>query len=234
MTPTKPLADDAPAAPPPEAELRARLLAGDEAAFEALMRRNNRRLYRLARAVLRSDGEAEDALQEAYLAAFRSIGDFRGESSLATWLGRLVLNECLSRQRRQLRRDGLLRIVSLDDEREREAEAMHHAHGEPPDVTTLRSELRSLIERKLDELPAAFRAVFVLRGVEEMSVEETARALDVPEATVRTRYFRARNLLREALAQEIDVAERDVFAFAGARCDRVVAAVLARLRAGGR
>ena len=99
---------------------------------------------------------------------------------------------------------------------------------ETPDRALVRAELRAIIERKLDELPEAFRTVFVLRSVEEMSVEEVAQTLNLPEATVRTRHFRARSLLRESLAQDIDIAERDVWAFDGERCDRIVAAVLRR------
>jgi RNA polymerase sigma-70 factor (ECF subfamily) len=100
-----------------------------------------------------------------------------------------------------------------------------------PDRLVARSQMRALLERKLDTLPEAFRLVFVLRSVEELSVEETAQTLGIPEATVRSRYFRAKGLLREALAQEIDLAERDLFEFGGQHCDRVVARVLARLEA---
>jgi RNA polymerase sigma-70 factor (ECF subfamily) len=205
--------------------------AGERAAFETLMRRHNRRLYRLARATLRDDAEAEDALQEAYLAAYRSIDRFRGESSLATWLSRLVLNECLGRLRRDARRRNVVPIVPDPDDAQLDGVA-----GEPdaPHGAFARAEMRALLERKLDALPEAFRTVFVLRSVEELTVEETAQVLGIPDATVRTRHFRAKSLLREALAQEIDLAERDVFEFGGAHCDRVVAAVLARLDAEGR
>jgi RNA polymerase sigma-70 factor (ECF subfamily) len=118
----------------------------------------------------------------------------------------------------------------IDDEHDQPAEdAMK---PEQPDQATLRAETRRLLERKIDELPAAFRVVFVLRAVEEMSVEETALALDIPEATVRSRFFRARGLLRESLARQIDGAMNEAFAFAGGRCDRIVAGVLTRLRSG--
>ena len=102
-------------------------------------------------------------------------------------------------------------------------------HAESPDAALVRTQMRQLLERKLDALPEAFRSVFVLRAVEELSVEETAQSLGIPEATVRSRHFRARSLLREALAQEIDLAERDLYEFGGAHCDRVVAAVMARI-----
>jgi RNA polymerase sigma-70 factor (ECF subfamily) len=198
---------------------------GDRAAFEQLMRQYNRRLYRLARAALRDDTEAEDALQEAYLAAYRSIDRFRGESTLSTWLSRLVLNECFGRLRRGARRQKVIPMVSPTQE----MDAVPEADSERPDRLLARAQMRALLERKLDTLPEAFRLVFVLRSVEELSVEETAQTLGIPEATVRSRYFRAKGLLREALAQEIDLAERDIFEFGGPHCDRIVASVLARL-----
>lgn len=213
-----------------DAALAARVGGGDAAAFELLMRRHNRRLYRLARSMLRDAAEAEDALQDAYLAAYRSMGHFRAEASLATWLSRVVANQCLARLRRQARRDNIVPMVSLGGPDEEEPHPMPASEAETPDGALVRAELRAVLERKLDELPEAFRTVFVLRSVEELSVEETARSLDIPEATVRSRHFRARSLLRESLAQEIDLAERDVFSFDGARCDRIVARVLERVR----
>jgi len=192
-------------------------------------RRHNRRLFRIARASLRSEAEAEDALQETYLAAYRAIGGFRGEASLATWLSRLVLNECLGRRRRQARRDNIVPIESAGEDWRLETPSMDTPDLPSPDEALVRAELRELIERRLDELPETFRVVFVLRGVEELSVEETAACLGIPEATVRTRHFRARSLLRESLARDLDLAERDVFSFGGEHCDRIVAAVLARL-----
>jgi RNA polymerase sigma-70 factor (ECF subfamily) len=215
-----------------DAALAARVAAGDLAAFERLMRLHNRRLYRLARATLRDEADAEEALQDAYLRAFKAIGQFRGESSLATWLSRLVLNECLGRLRRQGRRSSIVRLVSTDaDERVAHEFMSHPSPGATPHDHAERSEIRAMLERKLDELPEAFRTVFVLRGVEEMDVSEVARCLGIPETTVRSRFFRARSMLRELLARDFDVAERDVFAFGGKHCDRLVAAVLERLQA---
>lgn len=204
-----------------------RIAAGDRAAFIELMRRHNRRLYRLARATLRDDTEAEDALQEAYLAAYRSIAQFRGDANLATWLSRMVLNECLGRLRKSARRQNVIPIVAYEDDMATTTPDVR----EVPEQAFARAEMRALIERKLDALPEDFRTVFVLRAVEELSVEETAACLGIPEATVRSRHFRARSLLRESLAREIDIAERDLFDFGGAHCDRIVAAVSARLDA---
>ncbi|MEX3759470.1 RNA polymerase sigma factor [Paraburkholderia phenoliruptrix] len=205
-----------------------RIVAGDRAAFEPLMRRHNRRLYRLARATLRDDAEAEDALQDAYLHAYRSLGQFRGDAALSTWLSRLVLNECYGRMRRHARRENVVPMVSSNTA-DIDIEAMHPSDSEPPDSAVARAEMRALIERKLDELPESFRTVFILRTVEELSVEETAQCLDIAEATVRSRHFRARSLLREALARDIDLASSEIFGFAGARCDRIVANVMARI-----
>jgi RNA polymerase sigma factor (sigma-70 family) len=205
--------------------------SGDRAAFEQVMRRYNRRLFRLARATLRDDAEAEDALQDAYIAAFRNLHKYKGNAALSTWLSRLVLNECLGRLRRTARRNNIAPIFSPPDYAS--LEQMATSTMESPDGTTMRAQLKSLLERKIDALPESFRVVFVLRAIEELSVEETAACLELSEATVRTRHFRARSLLRESLASEMDLAERDVFEFGGMHCDRIVAAVLARLEREG-
>ncbi|GGD72176.1 RNA polymerase sigma factor [Caballeronia grimmiae] len=210
-----------------ELAIARRIAAGDRTAFEAMMRRHNRRLYRLARATLRNEAEAEDALQDAYLHAFRSMSQFRGDSQLLTWLSRLVLNECFARLRRSARRQNVIPIVDAPAAIERADTT--RSHDDAPDQALARAQVRALLERKLDELPDLFRVVFVLRSIEEMSVEETAQCLHIPEATVRSRHFRARSLLRESLAQAFDLAERDVFEFGGARCDRIVAKVLSTL-----
>jgi RNA polymerase sigma-70 factor (ECF subfamily) len=204
------------------------VLAGNQRAFESIMRRHNQRLYRLARATLRDPVEAEDALQDAYLHAYSKLAGYRRDASLATWLSRLVLNECFARMRLAARRNELLPTSAehTDSEVEKVAD---QAAG--PDIAAMRSQMRALIERRLDELPIGFRVVFVLRCVEEMSVEETAQHLSIPQATVSSRYFRARAMLREALAGDVDFAERDVYEFGGKRCDRIVAAVMSQLPA---
>jgi RNA polymerase sigma-70 factor (ECF subfamily) len=211
-------------------ELVRRIAQRDQKAFEALMRVHNGRLFRVARAILKDDTEAEDALQDAYLDAYRHIGEFRGGSQLGTWLVRIVANRALMRLRKQ-KRDRLVipfaepHPMSSDDA----PLDMPDKTAESPSQATLRAELRRILERRIDALPVAFRAVFVMREIEDMTVEETAAALGIPSATVRTRLFRARALLREALAREVDVVTGDVFGFAGARCDRIVARVLARI-----
>jgi RNA polymerase sigma-70 factor (ECF subfamily) len=209
-----------------------RIRAGDRDAFTLLMRRYNRRLYRVARSVLRDDAEAEDALQDAYLQAYRALPAFRGDAALGTWLTRIVVNAALMRQRKTGR---LAEVIELGaDYGADDAPTPHggndsYAEAAQPELAALRAQTRRLIETGIDKLPDAFRTVFVLRAVEELTVEETAATLDIPEATVRTRYFRARAMLREALAREIDFAIEDAFGFDGERCDRIVAAVLRRL-----
>ena len=195
--------------------------------FEALMRKHNRMLFRTARAILRDDAEAEDALQDAYIQAYRSLGEFRGEAQISTWLARIVANEALMRLRKQTRRAA---IVPIDPTVPADEIAQVEMEMEKPDAAAQRSQMRGLLESQIDALPDAYRSVFMLRAVEEMSVEETAAVLGLPAATVRTRLFRARAMLREALAQKIDVACEDAFSFAGARCDRIVANVMARIR----
>jgi len=212
----------------PDSEFARRIAAGDHLAFEALMRKHNRMLYRVARAVLRDDAEAEDALQLAYLHAYQAIGNYRGESKLSTWLTRIVVNETLMRMRRRRRESMVIPLESTAEESDMAMIENIESPAELPESAAMRSETRALIERRIDALPEIFRAVFVLRALEELSVEETAASLDISEATVRTRFFRARSLLREALAREIDVATGEAFAFDGARCDRIVSAVLGR------
>ena len=194
--------------------------------FEALMRRYNTRLFRVARAILRDDAEAEDAVQDAYLQVYRKLHEFRGDAQISTWLTRVVVNAALMRARKQKR--GV--VVPLQkragiDSSDRQLDVEDRKAVLPSEMT-FRGEVRRILERRIDELPLAFRTVFVMRDVQDMSVHETADALGIPEATVRTRLFRARAMLREALQREIDDASIDVFSFAGDRCDRIVASVL--------
>ena len=215
----------------PDAQLAARAASGDQAAFERIMRLYNRTLFRTARAILRDDSEAEDALQEAYLQAHRSLGGFRGDAKLSTWLARIVANEALQRLRKRERRAEIVPMqAGVADHELEEAADMKTDKG--PEAATHSAELRKVLEKHIDTLPDAYRAVFMLRAVEELTVEETAAILGIPEATVRSRFFRARSLLRESLAAEVDLAYEDAFGFAGERCDRIVANVMARLRAG--
>ena len=214
---------------PTETELIARTLTEDLRAFEALMRIHNRTLYRTARAILRDDAEAEDAVQEGYLQAYRALSSFRGDSKLSTWLVRIVANEALMRRRRNARG---AKLVTTDGSAQAEEACESPQPG--PEHEAERAEMRRLLEARIDALPAGYRAVFMLRALEELTVEETAAALGIPEATVRTRYFRARGLLRAAMGRHVDHALEGSFAFAGARCDRIVRDVLSRLRRASR
>jgi RNA polymerase sigma-70 factor (ECF subfamily) len=206
-------------------------LAREPDAFRALMREHNQALFRTARAILRDDAEAEEAVQEAWMQAYRGLENFRGDAKISTWLIRIAANEALGRLRRK-RRTAEVIPMSIDDSADEGARdnMPDETPGSAPDVQALRGQVRALIEKRIDALPDQFRTVFVLRAVEELSVEETAEALDIPEATVRTRFFRARSMLRESLSREMDMAVENAFEFLGARCDRITAAVMARIK----
>ena len=213
-----------------DAELIERAANGDEAAFERIMRKNNRLLFRTARSILKSDAEAEDALQEAYLRAWRALSTFRADSQLSTWLVRIVINEALG----WLRRRKSAQVIPLESvmesfDRQPQESIEEDDPDREPDRLAMRSQVRRLMEARIDLLPEAFRTVFMLRAVEELSVEEVAAALEIPEATVRTRFFRARSLLREGLSRDVDLVISDAFSFDGGRCDRIVANVLTKL-----
>ncbi len=210
--------------------LATRIAGRDHAAFETLMRRHNGRLFRVARAILKNDADAEDALQEAYLDAFGHIEAYRGGSTLATWLTRIVINRALMSLRSGRRHGVVIPFADHGSDGTRggaEAEVEDQAADSPADAV-LRAEMRRTIERRIDDLPPAFRTVFIMREVEEMPAEEVAECLGIPAPTVRTRLFRARALLRQSLSQDIDMATGDAFKFDGERCDRIVRAVLAR------
>ena len=201
---------------------------GDHEAFRAIMQRFNQRLFRVARAVVSNDDEAEDVLQESYLKAFAAIARFRGESGLATWLTAITLNEARGRLRR--RRP----TTSLDVMEESGVRIIPFpglAEIPDPEAEALRSEVRGLLEKAIDALPEDFRIVFMLREVEGFSVEETASQLEINAQTVRTRLFRARQCLRQELAAKLASGVDGVFPFMGARCRRITDRVLARLSA---
>lgn len=208
-----------------------RTMRGDDKAFEIIMRRNNRALYRAARSILQDDAEAEDAVQEAYLRAYRALDSFQGESKLTTWLTRIVINEALQKMRKRKQEMGTISLENVVN-LEMHLDTANEGKVSPdnPEAAAMRGQTRKLLEHKIDQLPSAFRTVFILRALEEMSVEETASCIGITEATVRTRFFRAKSLLRESLAKEIDVVFEDAFAFAGERCDRIVSTVLARIK----
>jgi RNA polymerase sigma-70 factor (ECF subfamily) len=203
-----------------------RVCAGEPALFEILMRRYNQRLFRAARAILQSDSEAEDAIQQAYLSAFANLASFSHRSSFATWLTRIAINEAVTRRGSRARRAE----VELDDG----DDPLPHlaSSGEDPEQATSGRELTLLIERAIGGLPESYRVVFVLREVQQLSTAETAACLDLSEEAVKVRLHRAKHMLRDALLGRVDAATRDAFSFLGARCDRVVAYVMSRLPGG--
>jgi RNA polymerase sigma-70 factor (ECF subfamily) len=208
------------------------LLRGDASAFEAIMRRHNRLMFRTARGIVGDDAEAQDVVQEAYLRAFTAIAAWRGEAALSTWLARIAINVALSVQRRKGR------WIEMRDPEEGAGsggEPLHglHAHSPAsPEQQTEQAQMRRLLEQAINRLPPIYRSVFMLRAVEEMSVEDTADALAVSADVVKTRFLRARAMLREQLGAEL-APTQGLYAFAGHRCDAVVAAVLAQLHARG-
>jgi RNA polymerase sigma-70 factor (ECF subfamily) len=212
----------------PDILLVAHAVSGDTFAFERIMRRYNRLLFRTARSIMKNDGETEDVLQEAYLRAWGALSGFRADAKLSTWLVRIVVNEALGRKRKQSARIIALDTAMISPELQPD-ERMEDDPDGRPERMAMRAEMRRLMESHIDALPDAYRTVFMLRAVEELDVDEVAAVLQLPAATVRSRFFRARGLLRESLARNVDVATGDAFSFAGERCDRIVAAVLARL-----
>jgi len=200
-------------------EVIARVLAGETVLYELVMRRHNRLLFRLARGIVRDDDEARDVVQEAYLRAYRKLDQFRGPDGFKSWLAQITLNEARARVRKPLLLvDGEDAIVDL-----------HALHSDEPEFEAMSHESQRIIESAIDDLPDDFRVVFVLRGVEQLSVAESAQLLGIKEATVKTRYHRARTLLRRALNRRLDELAPGTFTFDGKQCDAIVAGVLAKL-----
>jgi RNA polymerase sigma-70 factor, ECF subfamily len=211
-----------------DSELVRRARARDNTAFRTIMERHNRRLYRIARSILPNDSEAEDAVQEAYVNAFTHLGGFRGDSTLATWLSRITINEALGR----LRRERPATELDTFEAQRTEAQIIKFPQtvaSDDPERTMAQREILHLVERAIDTLPEIFRIVFMTRVIEGMSVEETAELLGIQPETVKTRLHRARRLVREELDKHIGPVLMDAFPFAGRRCDRMTNAVLQRL-----
>ena len=211
-----------------DAELVQRARNRDEAAIRVIMQSNNRRLYRLARGILRNDSEAEDVVQETYVRAFTHLDSFRGDSSLATWLARIAMNEALGRLRRQ--RPGV-EWTSLPPG-VLEAQIIQFPLSSPPEdpeKSMAQREIQHVVEHAIDDLPEAFRIVFITRVIEGMNVEETAEILGLKPETVKTRLHRARTMLRDNVERKIGPVVMEAFPFAGRRCERLTEAVLEQL-----
>jgi len=209
-------------------DLVSQVLRGQGGAFRAIMQKHNQRLYRLARSITRSDSDAEEVLQESYVRAFGALDGFRGESSLATWLSRIVINEATGRLR-STRRAARLRTGV---EAGAQGNVISFPFGTPdetPEKIMAQRQLLHLVEQAADALPDGFRLVFVARVIEGLSVEETAELFGLRPETVRTRLHRARHLLRKHIEQEIGPVLMDAFPFAGKRCARLTDAVAGRL-----
>jgi RNA polymerase sigma-70 factor (ECF subfamily) len=202
--------------------------SGERAVFRTIMQRHNRRLYRVARGILGTDAEAEDVVQETYVKAFENVMRFRGDSAFATWLTRIAINEALGRKRKRRPTTDLDTLDTLDVQNDPRVLIFPGLDGNP-EANASRAEIRRLLERAVDDLPEAFRIVFVMRDIEQMSVEETASQLGIQPETVKTRLHRARRLLREALQQKLGSALQDTYAFDGKRCERTTRTVLRRL-----
>jgi RNA polymerase sigma-70 factor, ECF subfamily len=216
----------APAAPD-DAELVRRALTRDEAAVRAIMQANNRRLYRLARGILRNDAEAEDVVQDTYVRAFTHLEQFRGDSSLSTWLSRIAMNEALGRLRRQ--KPGVEWSELEKSAPQAQIIPFPLASSDDPEKSMAQREIQHVVEHAIDELPEPFRLVFITRVIEGMNVEETAEILGLKPETVKTRLHRARNLLRDNVERKIGPVVMEAFPFAGRRCERLTEAVLTRL-----
>jgi RNA polymerase sigma-70 factor (ECF subfamily) len=195
-----------------------RVLGGEVPVFELLMRRHNERVYRAVRSILKDEAEAEDAMQAAYLHAYGHLRDFQARSSFITWLTRIAIHEAFARKKRQQRTE--------PDETGFDA---LRTQTRNPEEETLDSEHRKILGKAIDELPEHFRTVFVLRQVQELSQEETARCLEIKEETVKTRLHRARALLRRKLLEQLEPGADEVMPFHAPRCDRVVALVLLQI-----
>jgi len=200
-----------------------RAMAREGDAFRSIMKTHNQRLYRIARGVVRNDAEAEDIVQEAYVSAFAHLDAFRGDSSLATWLSRIVINEALGRLRKRRR------TVAMPANAQAEIIQFPLNPSDDPERTMAQRQILDLVERATDSLPDVYRSVFVARVIEGLSIEETAELLGVRPETVKTRLHRARALVRKALDDQIGPVLLDAFPFAGRRCDRLTSAVMRRL-----
>lgn len=215
--------------PADERQLVERARHKDREAVRLLIKQQNRRLYRIARSIVRNDADAEDVLQEAYVRAFANLDGFRGEARFGTWLARIVINEALSCVRR---RRPTVEIDGVSDNPFLNAQiiAFPNAGRErDPEAAMARDQIRVLIERAIDKLPDGFREILIARLIEELSVEETAELFGILPQTVKTRLFRARALLRAELAKHVGPVLEDAFPFAGRRCERLTEVVLARL-----
>jgi RNA polymerase sigma-70 factor, ECF subfamily len=212
-----------------ETELVRMAKAGQREAFRCLIQRCNQKLFRLARGIMRNDTDAEDVLQESYVRAFSKFDGFRGEAGFLTWLTRITINEARGRLRTRGTNVGLDELEAAQKEGIQVLIFPSGQIASNPEADAARAQIRRAIEEAVDKLPDAYRMVFIMRDLNHQSVEETADALDVKIATVKTRLYRAHRLLRAALEQEFAASLSGVFPFLGARCTRIADTVLDRM-----
>lgn len=211
-----------------EEEVIERIRGGEVALYEILMRRYNQRIYRIARSILRDASEAEDVMQEAYVRAYQHLNEFNGSAKFSTWLTKIAIYEALRRARRRGR---LEELDSIQGTNEQIMEKLA-ARAEDPERQAYDHELRRVLESAVDALPEGYRAVFILRAVEGLSVAETAACLNLGQETVKTRLYRARAVLRKELERRAGLVASDIYPFHLSRCDRVVQGVLRRIGGG--
>jgi RNA polymerase sigma-70 factor (ECF subfamily) len=210
----------------PDEELVSRILAGDTVLFEIIMRRHNQLLYRVARSILRNDTEAEDVMQDAYVRAYEHLNQFAGRSEFRTWLTRIAIHEALARTRRAKRFDS-----PAADDAEGDFMDMFASPARSPEQEVADAEMRSLLEQSILALPDPYRCVYMLRDVEQMSIDEVSHVLDLSESTVKVRLHRARRALRKVIMERTGEQALSAFAFEAPRCNRVVARVFERIAA---
>ena len=207
-------------------EVVERVLAGDTALYEVVMRRYNTRLYRVARSILRNDGEAEDVMQDAYVRAFQHLGQFEGRAKFSTWLTRIAVHEALARTQKARR------FEDWDDMNENQQNEIGATSlRSNPESETASVEMSKILEQAIENLPEGYRAVVMMRDVEDMTTAETAECLSLSQENVKIRLHRAHGMLRKKLYANARISAADAFPFHAPRCDRVVANVFARLAA---
>jgi RNA polymerase sigma-70 factor (ECF subfamily) len=205
-------------------EVVERVKAGDTALYEIVMRRYNQRLYRVARAILHDDAEAEDVMQDAYVRAYQHLKQYAGRAPFSAWLTRIAVHEALARLRSRSRTE---QLEEAGQDRELSMNMVETSLD--PEQNASRAELGQLLEDAVLGLPEQFRTVVMLRDVEELSTSETAAALDLSEENVKVRLHRGRAMLRGWLFARVGAEGKNAFPFMGVRCDRVVRAVFLRL-----
>ena len=197
-------------------EIVTKILSGETALFETLMRKYNEQLYRISLSIVGDGDAAEDIMQTAYINAYRQLGNFEGRSSFGTWLTRILINESLLYKKREQRKQQLVMETRFTER-----------HNETPLSGLLNKELKDILEKAVARLPEKYRVVFVMREVQGMSTDETMEALELGESNVKMRLIRAKEMLRDSLQQIWN--PKDIYEFNLVRCDRIVDKVMGQI-----